>query len=360
MKVLYVPNWSKSNPYLNLLTGSLKKKGIEPAFGVMNVPFAILKSIKYNWKPNILHIHWPDPYLLRNSIIGRQQVLFNGISFISELIIARLLGIKIVWTVHELTRNDSGYKRWQIFFYRIMAKLTNKIVFHSNWARDELKKVYNYTNDSKFNVISHGNYNSVYENKVTREQARKYLNVDEHDKVFLFFGTIRPFKGINLLIENFIKLPDKKSKLFIVGSPICEETKKYAKKLEEKYSNTKNIIFFLKYIEEHKIQYFMNMADFIVLPYKHIFSSGCIMLALAFGRGIIVPSIDSIPEIIGGTQNILYDPYSENGLLNALKQALNTDSIKLGEKIFKLGLQEKYKWSYSAEQYKKIYMQCCR
>ena len=109
-KIIFIPMYS--NPYQKALADSLSKEGVVVDFGTTYNLFSVLRLIKNNWKPDILHIHWQHPFLLASS---RGKTILKSISFIGELLILKLFGIKIVWTVHNIISHESKFKAIELF-----------------------------------------------------------------------------------------------------------------------------------------------------------------------------------------------------------------------------------------------------
>ncbi|MCD6460335.1 hypothetical protein J7L67_06675 [bacterium] len=97
----------------------------------------------------------------------------------------------------------------------------------------------------------------------------------------------------------------------------------------------------------------MNCADFVVLPFRKIFTSGSVMLALSFSKPVIVPAIGPITELLGKTKNILYNVSKENSLLDALTKAIGKDAQSIGKKNYKL--IKHLSWDYIAEKTDNVY-----
>lgn len=343
MKVVFIP-YFKGNPYQKLLADSLKAEGVEVKFGKDYPIFSTLRSVADPWKPDILHIHWTHPFLLADSA---WKSIIKSLTFIPEIKMLRLRGIKIVWTVHNLASHERSFGTLEIFFNRILAKFASKLIVHGDNAAKDVGIEYRVTNTNRIEVIPHGNYIDVYENKIKKAQARQKLGLDEHSVVFLYFGFIRPYKGITELIKAFSKENSETSQLLIAGKPMDLV---FSEKLDLDCKKRKNIITHFKYIPDSEIQVYMNASDFVVLPFQNILTSGSVMLALSFGKPIIAPAIGPIPELLDETNNILYNPVEKNSLSNSIKTAMNLKPSKLSKMgLENLKLAKKFNWEKIAK-----------
>jgi beta-1,4-mannosyltransferase len=206
---------------------------------------------------------------------------------------------------------------------------------------------------SRATVIPHGNYIHIYENVIDKMQARKQLRLNTEDIVYLYFGQIRPYKGTLELIDTFRKLDAPRTELLIAGSPYNNEIVEDILKRCNKNENIKTI---LKFIPDDEIQIYMNASDIVALPYKDILTSGAVMLAMSFGKPIIAPLIGCIPDVLDNEGGLLYNPSDDNGLLEAMRHALDADLIKMGK--HNLELAKQLQWDDIAKRTYKIYQEC--
>ena len=112
----------------------------------------------------------------------------------------------------------------------------------------------------------------------------------------MFLGLIRPYKGVEDLIEAFLKISNSNTRLLIAGRVFGINN--YESRLNELTKSNCRIKLFLDFIPDEDIQVFLNACDIFVLPYKDITTSGAAFLAMSFGRPIIAPNISSFKEVI--------------------------------------------------------------
>ncbi|MBE9513439.1 MAG: glycosyltransferase [Chloroflexi bacterium] len=136
--------------------------------------------------------------------------------------------------------------------------------------------------------------------------------------VYLFLGLIRPYKGVEELIDAFEKLELPNSRLLIVGRALNAS---YGEKISSLSRNDPAIELIPEFVPDEGIQLYMNACDVCVLPYRNITTSSAAVLALSFGRPVIAPAITSFPELITPETGILYDPSEPDALVSALQQA---------------------------------------
>jgi glycosyltransferase involved in cell wall biosynthesis len=281
-------------------------------------------------------------------------MILKSFSFIGELLFLRLLGINIVWTVHNIASHEADFRSMELFFARLIKKFCNKIIVHTTFARSEVIRAYG-VKDSSITVIPHGNYINYYENKMNRENARNHFRISTEDLVFLYFGRIRPYKGLPELIDAFKKLNHSQMRLLIVGEPFNNEI---AKDVLKKCDNDGRISVILKFIPEDEIQIYMNTADVVVLPYRDILTSGAVILAMSFGKAIIAPAIGCIPDVLDSEGSFLYNPSDEDGLVKAMIKVLDSELDKMGQHNFQLA--NKLSWKDIGKKTYDVYSECLR
>lgn len=349
LKSVFMPYWS-GNPYHKQLVEHLDKLGVqveEAGFKNIFLPTAIAQ-----WKPDILHLHTPDQFVLAPK--SMLKALLNVVIFLNELIILRLMGVKIVWTVHDINNLEKRYPTLSRICNTFMARLADGIFTHSETAQQAVAKTFHLANPDKVFVVPHGNYINCYENKIYREEARKALNIPDSCFVMLFFGRIWPYKGVTELIDAFKQLHNNDVQLLIAGKPLNDE---YAQLIRQKTASHDNIKFIPGHIPDDQIQVYMNACDVVVLPYRDIFTSGSVFLAMSFGRACIAPRKGCIGEVLDDSGAFLYD--SDECLLQVMHHAIEkkADLPRMGKHNLQLA-DQLFSWSNLAKMTLDVYQQC--
>jgi glycosyltransferase involved in cell wall biosynthesis len=133
---------------------------------------------------------------------------------------------------------------------------------------------------------------------VERMLARKELGIEHHGGLMLFFGFIRQYKGLDLLLEAMADPRIKESgyKLVIAGE-FYEDPVKYTSIIKS-YQLEDQVILFNEFIPEHKIRYFFSAADVLVQPYRHATQSGVTPLSMHFELPMIVTDAGGLKEMV--------------------------------------------------------------
>ncbi len=322
MKILVFPK--DQNPYQELLYAPLRKNNKLQTKYIRRLPFLgsffmpVILIYKRILGYKLIHIHWPA-FNIDIKIPGQKYISY--LLFQLSTLILKFLRYRIVWTVHNLMPHESQTTN-DLRVAQVMSKISSKVIVHSKETILRMNKLKIDTNNTI--VVPHGNYKDIYPNNISRKAARKIFNIGRNDLVLLFFGLIRPYKGVDELVDTYKKLDITNVHLIIAGK--CDDTA-----LKEKLNHLikdSNIIFHNKYIEKSEVATYFNASDIVCLPFKAITTSGSALLALTFGKPIIAPNSGSIKEF-PKTLGYIYDPKKPYALESAIRKAiLEKDKLK--------------------------------
>lgn len=151
-----------------------------------------------------------------------------------------------------------------------------------------------------------------YGKPVTRSEALERLNLDPDFSYLLFFGFIRAYKGLDILIEAFSdeRLRNRKLKLIIAGE-FYEDAAPYRVQINE-HNLEDEVIFFDHFIPDTEVTLFFSAADIVVQPYKTATQSGVTQVAFHFEKPMLVTDVGGLREIVAdGKCGYVVKPESE-------------------------------------------------
>jgi glycosyltransferase involved in cell wall biosynthesis len=180
------------------------------------------------------------------------------------------------------------------FLTRFFMKSIDGAVVLSDSVR---KDVENFRNDIPVCVSPHPVFDT-YGKKLTRNEALSALKLDPEWSYLLFFGFIRDYKGLDLLIEAFSDpgLRNKKLRLLVAGE-FYEDESKY-RNLVRQAGLENDIIFFDRFIPDNEVALFFSAADLVVQPYKSATQSGVTQIAYHFDKPMLVTDVGGLNEIV--------------------------------------------------------------
>ncbi len=253
-------------------------------------------------RPTFIHFDWVTSYYYRR---WKWLTYVSMGSFCAQIMLARLMGVKVVWTLHNILPHDDPNLKIHRFCQRFLARRCQWIRVFSpcsvGRAATELG-----IPDSKFKIIPEGDYTQVYANHVSRVEARQKLGLAIGAKVFLYVGLIKPYKGILELIDAYGTLPHTSSHLVIVGRIM---DKAYGDKIRQGLSDT--IMLVDQFIPKDDLQVYFNAADVVVLPFQKIENSGSAIMAMGFAKPIVAPRMGVVKERLLQQDEWLYDSVQE-------------------------------------------------
>ena len=131
---------------------------------------------------------------------------------------------------------------------------------------------------------------------ISKELARSYFKIPAHQKVFLFFGLIRPYKGFSFLLEACQRLaPTTRFTLLVAGEPWG----KLRRKVEDQINQSKHlfpIISHLEWLPEREVPFWFSACDVLVAPYLEATGSSVIAQAVTYNKPIVTTPVGGIPE----------------------------------------------------------------
>jgi glycosyltransferase involved in cell wall biosynthesis len=276
-----------------------------PAQRIVNPfnPFTYFKAIKKirNSKPDILIVnHWMS---------------FFGFCFRFLWLGANKGTIKVV-LIHNLFPHE---KR---FFDRVLTsfflKKADAYIVLSDSVREDLLSM---VPQARFLQIEHPWYDQFGEKQI-KADACEYLNIDKGKKTILFFGLIRDYKGLDLLIEAFSGLSDD-HQLLIAGE-IYGNDEKYQSLISSSEASGR-IHFIDQYIGDEEVKWYFSASDICVLPYRSATQSGVTATSFHFEVPVVVTDVGGLRKTVencgGGIIAESVDPESiRSAMVEILKE----------------------------------------
>ena len=133
---------------------------------------------------------------------------------------------------------------------------------------------------------------------IDRNEAKKHLGLDENQRYMLFFGLVRAYKGLDLLLDAFAdeRLRKYPVKLIVAGE-FYDDPKAYHERIE-KHGLSDLVIIKNQYISNDEVKYYFNASEIVVQPYKSATQSGVTQIAYHFEKPMLVTNVGGLGEII--------------------------------------------------------------
>jgi beta-1,4-mannosyltransferase len=295
VSVSCLPVAGMGNPYQWLMMRGLRDGGLDVSHGHPSRFLGILlTSIR---RPHYIHFDWETSYYFRRRW---WMTVVNIPLFVFQVLFAKyVMGVKLVWTPHNVKPHDSNNSRTHRLCRRFFARHVDWIRVFSDTTISRLSKELK-VSPSLCKVIPEGSYVGYYPNQTNKSESREKLGLDMIGDVFLYMGYIKPYKGILELVDTFNKM-FQNATLIIAGQVM---DKNYGEEIKRYESNQVRV--YDRFIGDDEIQYFMNAADAVVLPFKNIENSGSVILAMGFGKVVLAPSMGVVQERLQQQHVLLY------------------------------------------------------
>jgi glycosyltransferase involved in cell wall biosynthesis len=184
-----------------------------------------------------------------------------------------------------------------------------------------------------------------YGSPVPKDFARKALGIAPDGKCILFFGFIRKYKGLDILLEAMAdpRIKEAQIKLIIAGEYYGD--KDYYEQLIEKLNIRDSLYLFTDFIPNEEVKHYFSASDVVVQPYRTATQSGISQVAYHFEKPMIVTNVGGLPEIVPDGKVGFVTKVDKTAIADAILKFYKEDK----EAAFSENLKEekkKYSWSY--------------
>ena len=309
-----------------------------------------LFSYASSCRPNVFHILWNN------------KLQYFDRTFLTMYY--KLKGKKVVFTAHNVNAgkrddNDSLMNRLTL---RVQYRLLDHIFVHTDKMKAELLQDFG-VHPQAVTVMRHP-VNSVFpDTDLTAAEAKKKLGLKPSDKAILFFGAIRPYKGLEYLVDAFHQLAARNPeyRLIIAAEP-KKGSEKYLQDILEQIKrggHSEKIMQRLEFIPDAETELYYKAADLLALPYKEIFQSGVLFVGYNFGLPVVAADVGSFgDDILEGKTGFLCKPGDPQDLARAIETYFASDLYRDLQQR-RHGIREyahtEYSWDAAAEKICNVY-----
>ena len=340
--VAYIP-WYSTNPYQIQLRDELAAMGVRVRPGVLSL--RTLRALVRGRGPSIVHVHWPHGAYMD------QYARYPFVIF--HLLLYRLLRNNVIWTVHELEFYETRYALLDRFMVRLLMAICRQLIVHSDYSAKLVRERYGFRREIV--TLRHPSFIECYPNDIAPDIARARLHLAATTTVYLFLGHIKPYKGVESLIETFKGIDARDTALMIVGQPFDAET---AVRIRSMAADDPRIRLVLQYVPAEDVQIYMQASNVVVFPFRQMHTSGSVLLAMSFGKAVVVPAMAAIPEYVDDRCAVLFDPTDADGLKKSLVRVSNLDLPRMGKAARYRAAQSG--WKEFATQHATVYQSSMR
>jgi len=304
--------------FLNFRSGRAENVGFARKLSRLLVYYAKLVRYVASSKTEVLHILWNNKFEYFDRTI--------------LMLYYKLCGKKIVLTAHNVNQarrdlKDTWLNRTTL---KVQYKFCDSIFVHTEKMKDELRDDFD-VDEKAITVIRYPLNNALPDTELTSAEAKGRLGVRQEERTILFLGRIRPYKGIEFLLDAFrLLVADEQAnyRMIIAREPKkgSEEYLDMVRQSIRKYFDQDQVIFRAQFIPDEEMEVYLKGADVLVLPYKEIFQSGILFLAYSFGLPVVATDVGSFREdIVEGCTGFLCKSGDPNELAKAMETYFASD-----------------------------------
>jgi glycosyltransferase involved in cell wall biosynthesis len=229
--------------------------------------------------------------------------------FLSIAFLIRKSGIKLVFLCHNVIEHESA--KWRQWLTRFVLRYGNYFMVHNTSDYTELKCLL-----PKVSAVVHGHpeYYHFPPDSLNKLQPR-----DDDQIRLLFFGIIRHYKGVDILIESFNQIDRQDIELTIVGE-IWHEKEKIRTLIEQNRHHDR-ITLVSRYVSQSEVDDFFSTSDILILPYRSASGSAVAALAQTYSLPIISTNVGGLSTVVQhGKTGVLVSPESPDALARAINE----------------------------------------
>jgi glycosyltransferase involved in cell wall biosynthesis len=229
---------------------------------------------------------------------------------------AKLLGIRIVYTVHNLLPQGTGDRHRSI--YRTVYGLADALICHDQVAKERLAIDFGVPS-RRVKVIPHGPLFTP-DGEISAREARQELGISDDQVFILWLGILRPYKGVSFLLKAWqqVQRQSAAARLAVVGTAepaaaraVVEEVRMLAME--------RSVRLDFRFVPEREITLLYSAADILVYPYSEITTSGALMTGLGYEKAIVTTRLEAFQSVLTDGRDALMVEYGDvNGLAESL------------------------------------------
>ncbi len=312
-RIIVFPAWS-DNPYINLLYLATRADGhtiIE-----VRTPEHLHGELAMADEATVLHVNWTS--VICQAAPDEAQAIARLRDFKRGVESAKQRGMQLVWTVHNVLPHDARYLEHEIELHHFLADAADAIHIMAADTVDVVSEFYSLPRD-RVTRIAHSSYQGVYGAEPSREEARAERGVSPDTLGVLFFGQMRPYKGLLTLlsaVSTAVETAERPISLLLAGKTQPDDLAT----IERALPSGIEIVRQHSFIADQEASSWFAAADVAVFPYERILNSGSLHLSATFGLPCILPDEAHLQREYGAEQWVRF--YSRSDAPGSLARAI--------------------------------------
>lgn len=268
------------SPYIAALVAAMHDRGLDYA-DLRDEPALVANA-------DVLHVHWPEANANARTLL--RAVVRSGL-YALLLLIFRLRGAAIVWTVHNVGSHEARRPRLERLVLEVTLRCASLVLLPSQASGHELGRRFPNVSVSQ-ELTSLPMF--ARRNLSEREEARALLDLSDDDTVLVHFGHLRPYKGVGRLLSLLDDPAFDGTVLLLLGSIVpASKRERFAAQLLDH----PRVRWLAERYTDSELDRALSAADIAVFPFARVMHSQTVLDALAAGLPVVASGSGSLPEL---------------------------------------------------------------
>lgn len=289
---------ARMNPYQAMLYSAFGDNGVAAAPVLRGFDFSALNDFHRLTRTRTIHFHWinwvigdaPDEHTARNKARG----------MLARVDRFRDRGGKVAWTVHNVYPHDAKFVDAELELQQGLADRADAVHVMARATTTAMDGILSVPSERTV-LAPHPSYVGAYENFVSRSDARAALGIASDEIVFVLFGALKQYKGLNQLLDGFQELCRRhistRYRLVVAGHP---DDHPEVREFVDRCVIDPNVLIAPQRIPGNRAQYYLKAADAGLVTYTRSLNSGAALLYLSFGLPVLATDTpvfhESLPQ----------------------------------------------------------------
>jgi beta-1,4-mannosyltransferase len=291
-RVFVFPYWPE-NPFVNATYVAFRSDGGDV------VPLTSLEALaeasRRIGRGDVLHIHWTS--IIAQAAPDARSAARRFRVYRRALRRVRRRGGRVIWTAHNAIAHDAGYRDVEIRTNALTAATADTIHILSEHTGAAMRRHYP-VDATRFHLQHHPGYGGLIPPLADRKAARARFGVEGDRLAVLFFGQMRQYKGVDVLLSALERAAERRTDMTALLAGRTAPADLAA--LEPRIPGTLPVVRHHEFVSDADVPWWFAAADVIVLPYRTILNSGTVMLAASYGVPCILPDEPHLVAEYGG------------------------------------------------------------
>jgi len=255
-----------------------------------------------------------------------------------------------------LTQLDNVIPHEKHFYDHILTRYFINSVHGFIYMSQQVKADLDLFTTAKPSVFAPHPVFSNFGEKVSRDEACQRLNLTTDKRYLLFFGLIRDYKGLDLMLDAWANLRKNSmtndKKLIVAGEFYTDKTK-YIQQME-RLGIANDVLWHDHFIRDEDVKYYFSAADVLVQPYKSATQSGVTQIAYQFETPVIVTHVGGLSEIVSDEHTGYVVEPNALSIAHSIEKIYENDRFKqMAENT--IAEKHRFSWDYFTEQLENLY-----